>query len=775
MEVHRFVHIAKRRLSITLAVCVLTSSVLAQNDSAQDLRRESANLADDTAESLGLSQVVTATIVPIRLSGVSMAIEVPLPSGPARILLKPHSVRSPDYRLVVQGAGGIFEEKEPGVERTYRGVVEGLSGSAVAASVDKGAVRALVLIPGRDRIWIEPAGGGIAGAPAALHAIYDDGAVAAGGRCGSDIHSLTSGDAVSVDSSTPSSSPIQVATGLPNETWFAELAIDTDVEFFERFGSIEATEAQLNAIINTVNIQYERDVGIQHVISHVLIRTEFVSMYSSHSANSLLFQFSDFWFRFQGDVQRDTAHLFTGKGLSNGTLGLANFSGICDHREGYGLSGYNKRCDAGDNFGSDCGTDANCPGGSCVEGVCQAYACRTDLTAHELGHNWAAPHCPSPNFCSGWTMNPSVQAANRFHPEFTIPRILAYLSTVTSCLVQGDELIELLVEPSPIEIGGGNAIQLSATADFLFGFDKDVTSLTTWSTDRPELATIDSTGFLIAEEVEFVEAVTVTATFTFDGTTKQVLSLMTIQPAPFAPTADLVTPEKNRFISLIPPPVAEGTALQVTLVSLQRPVPPNLEMFPPFDFSGSEDDQLWVGPPIICADVPSPPRDYRCAQLSCEPYYANDWGDEVIHITGAEIMPSSEYDVRAIPATCAGAEDACVFASPPLRIGTQRWGDVVAPFQERSPDLVSAIQPTIADVLVVVDRVKQLPTSVLKPIAHLWSEGNGLDLEGNVSVFDITSVVDSLKRRSYPFFGPCECPSAATCPFLDRCGRCVPQ
>jgi hypothetical protein len=498
-------------------------------------------------------------------------------------------------------------------------------------------------------------------------------------------------------------------------------------------------------------------------------------MYASRSANSLLFEFSDFWFRFQGSIQRDTAHLFTGKSLSEGILGLANFSGICDTREGYGLSGYNKRCNAGENAGDTCGADAECPGGSCVDAVCQAFACRTDLTAHELGHNWAAPHCPLPAGCLGWTMNATVQGANRFHPEFTIPRILAYLETVSFCLFQGDELIDLFVVPATPQLGGGSELALSATADFLHGIDKDVTALAIWSTDRPEVATIDAGGLLLAAAVDIEELITVTASFTFDGTTMEASSLVTILPAPPAPIADQDNVEKNRYISLIPPPVSGEMALQVTLVSLQRPVPPNLAAFPPFNFSVSEGDTLWVGPPVVCADVPVPNRDYLCATLSCEPYFTDSWGDEVVHVTGAEIMPSSAYDVRVIPVSCRDDEDSCAFASPPLPIATQRWGDVAPPYQVRSPDLVSAIQPNIFDVIVVVDRAKKLPNSFLKPLVHLWSKDNGLELHGEVSVLDIISTVDAVKGRAYPFFGPCECPPRAPCPSTDRCGRCVQE
>ena len=58
-----------------------------------------------------------------------------------------------------------------------------------------------------------------------------------------------------------------------------------------------------------------------------------------------------------------------------------------------------------------------------------AGAAATDLSAHELGHNWGASHCS----CSSYTMNASITCANQFNPSLTVPAIIAYRDSV-SCL-----------------------------------------------------------------------------------------------------------------------------------------------------------------------------------------------------------------------------------------------------------------------------------------------------------------------------------------------------
>ena len=55
----------------------------------------------------------------------------------------------------------------------------------------------------------------------------------------------------------------------------------------------------------------------------------------------------------------------------------------------------------------------------------------TDLTAHELGHNWNADHCD----CPSHTMHRFSTSANVFNPTETIPAIASFRDSAT-CLVE---------------------------------------------------------------------------------------------------------------------------------------------------------------------------------------------------------------------------------------------------------------------------------------------------------------------------------------------------
>ncbi len=257
-------------------------------------------------------------------------------------------------------------------------------------------------------------------------------------------------------------------------------------------------------------------------------------------------------------------------------------------------------------------------------------------------------------------------------------------------------------------------------------------------------------------------------------------------PSPLADPAAII---KNRSLSLSVPAASttanvEPTALRVTLVELQNPVPPNAPQFPPQDFSAFEggttcDDPLgcvrWVGPPKTYTEDSHPlSATFRAARVQCTPFY-HDWSSEgVFFVNGAEIMPSSTYDVHNIAATCSGNEANCTNVGSALRVTTGRYGDVRAPFNP--PD--NSPQPDGVDVSSLVNKFKGLPGAPSKTAAQL--QPNVPDPNVSVDALDIAASVDAFKGFRYPFDGPCVCPStvvcnAVACSGAAACGggRCI--
>ena len=166
-------------------------------------------------------------------------------------------------------------------------------------------------------------------------------------------------------------------------------------------------------VLNAVDFIYRRDVAITYELSTIIVQTVEPDPYSSTDAGALLNEFKDYWQANHTDIVRDVAHLFTGKEVDGNIIGVAWLPGVCTGDQGYGLS-------------QSKFTDTN-------------FAWRVRLTAHELGHNWNAPHCnqgaaPCLDTCSIMCSSVSgcVQAVDEFE-SCSRDSIIAYRDSL-SCL-----------------------------------------------------------------------------------------------------------------------------------------------------------------------------------------------------------------------------------------------------------------------------------------------------------------------------------------------------
>jgi len=264
------------------------------------------------------------------------------------------------------------------------------------------------------------------------------------------------------------------------------------------------------------------------------------------------------------------------------------------------------------------------------------------------------------------------------------------------------------------------------------------------------------------------------------------------QPSPCAPFGStlptVLTPlpmpngvPKNRYLSIVPrnpdgQAASVETALRVQLTSLNHPDPigDNYVAQPPREFYGfepglccSESDGCirWVGKPGTFMEAEGPPASgppFRAARLQCAPFY-HTWGAEgaiePVHVFGAEITPSSVYQIQTFAASCTGQESTCTNVSCPARFTTARWADVWPPYNPRVTKTVS--QPSALDLVVIVNKFKNVAGAPFKRIAQL--QPNLVEPNADVGALDIVAAVDAVKLLPYPYSGPCPCPSLATC------------
>jgi hypothetical protein len=361
--------------------------------------------------------VVAPTLVRLPgLPGAATDFSVTLPedgdgTGAAiRVQLAPHDVRSPDgYRLLVDDGSGELQDWPAGPTMTVRGTVDGIADARVSGGLVGGGLKLVVRQADGRRTILEPVKLPGVDADAELHLIYDAAAVIPleGAVCGN----------TEIGPAFPAKAA-PAAFDAPTEGGtleVAELACDTDFEYFQDYGSVAEVEARITTVMNTVNEQYESQVNITHEITAIVVRTSANDPYTQFSSFGLLCEFITEWTDNQGAIGRDVAQLFTGRNVDGGTIGRAadiGSTGICVNEGG---------CSGGqfDTFGSYCFSQSDFNGN---------FASATDLSAHELGHLWGAFHCSCPSF----TMNPFITSANQFSGG-SISSIINYRNTRT-CL-----------------------------------------------------------------------------------------------------------------------------------------------------------------------------------------------------------------------------------------------------------------------------------------------------------------------------------------------------
>lgn len=303
----------------------------------------------------------------VRIEGINHTLE-----------LTRHSMRAGDFTILVDD-GLQLNRIEPPPAATYKGTVEGREETAVRGSLLEDGLHVIVDLGEQGGTWFVQPLASLADDALRLpenpsektHVVLTDQfQLPEGYGCGNDLYDL--GEPVETQDNGDGS----LAGG---NLYLVEVGSDTDYEFFVKNGSsITNTINDVELMWSITEIVYERDVSIVFELSTIVVRASVNDPWSDSTDSSVILNaFRNRWNNSGNDeyrIKRDVAHIFTGKNIANSILGLATVGVVCNQSFAYAM----------------------------VESRWTSnLTLRSAVTAHELGHNFNAPHCDTTSSCSG--------------------------------------------------------------------------------------------------------------------------------------------------------------------------------------------------------------------------------------------------------------------------------------------------------------------------------------------------------------------------------------
>jgi hypothetical protein len=176
-----------------------------------------------------------------------------------------------------------------------------------------------------------------------------------------------------------------------------DLGAVADFEFSHRFGA--NAESALLARLNNVDGIFSEQLGIEVAVAAVDIFTTSNDPFTASAPSELLDELA----RYRGATPRQDAqgltHLFTGRNLDGSTAGIAFFGTVCSRRTRF---------------------DPRSFGAGLTEARSNAVV-DSLVAAHEIGHNFGAPHDGAAGGACETTpttflMAPSINGSNQFSP-----------------------------------------------------------------------------------------------------------------------------------------------------------------------------------------------------------------------------------------------------------------------------------------------------------------------------------------------------------------------
>jgi len=293
-----------------------------------------------------------------------VVIELDIKGETRFITLAPVENRADDFKLLVGTVEGDMVEAKAPASSTYRGTTD--LGSLVAAS--RTADGWSLFVAGDQEYWIaEPLKETEPDAPSETLLVYQ------GADAGD--QAFTCGGAIITEESLRSAARGAAGTLAPNERYVVDFAIDCDFQYVADQGddSVEQTLERAERVLNGVIMIYERDSQITFRLKGVAVRSPAQSdpyLRPFVVGEEQLQRMTQIWSSGAVDIEHDLAHVFHGFSFA-GNIGFANADSVCTPTR-YGWDSV---------------------------GTAHSLGRNIRIVAHEIGHNFSAPHCDGEEGC----------------------------------------------------------------------------------------------------------------------------------------------------------------------------------------------------------------------------------------------------------------------------------------------------------------------------------------------------------------------------------------
>lgn len=280
------------------------------------------------------------------------------------LVLERFEVFSPDAQIIVDGAADPIAAP---TDVYFRGSTSSMPQAMVVLVVpERGAVRGL--ITDKSDVWVIDGASGTSGLSLSNRKVdvKAESADRAPFKCGAEHLEKIPNKALP-DSIWTDKLDLKLAA---NVAYTARIAIETDYEFFAKFGNETAALQYIGDLIAFVSIVYEREINTNLIISYTKLWPNGAGSdpWSATNTSSALDNLTAYWKANNTAVNRTTTHMLSGKDMGGG---LAYGGVLCDNDWGFGVS-----ADISGQF------NINAP-----EIIWDVI-----VVAHELGHNFNSLH-----------------------------------------------------------------------------------------------------------------------------------------------------------------------------------------------------------------------------------------------------------------------------------------------------------------------------------------------------------------------------------------------